>query len=80
MTETLKLKVKTVIGTGDPLDGIMLVPLLCDWNVPKNCAYGALTGEECDKPLRRIYVLEEPLQGHRSIAVCEDHHRVLTTE
>ncbi|KKM83610.1 hypothetical protein LCGC14_1307600 [marine sediment metagenome] len=77
MTETLKLNVKTVIGTGGPLDGIMLTPLLCDWKVPKNCAYGALTGKECEKSLRRIYVLEEPLQGHKAIGVCEEHHQVL---
>ena len=77
MTETLTLKVKTVIGTGDPLDSIMLVPLICDWNIPKNCAYGALTGQECNRTLRHIYVLEEPLQGHKSIGVCEDHHQLL---
>lgn len=68
------LRVKTVIGTGDPLDGIWLLPLIVDWGVPKGCIGGAIDGEECDAPIRRLYVLEEPFQGFMTVGCCEDHH------
>ena len=76
----LKLSVTTVIGTGDPFDGIMLVPLISDWGVPRDCIF-SVTGEPCAKPLRRLYVLSEPLigfgggdKGFLVVGACEDHH------
>jgi hypothetical protein len=72
----VKLAVKTVIGTGDPLDGIMLLPLIADWRVPRNCLM-ALQGEKCEAPIRRLYVLEEPVEGFDVLGVCEAHHVAL---
>lgn len=76
MTETVKLRVGTVIGTGDPLDRMELLPLIVDWRVPSNCLW-SLAGTPCEKPLSRLYVLDEPLQGHRVVGVCEQHHVAL---
>ena len=75
--QAIKLKVKEVIGTGDPTDVITLIPLISQWRVPRECAW-VLTGEECGKPLSRLYVLQEPIQGHRIVGVCRDHHDLLT--
>lgn len=74
--ETIHLRVGTVIGTGDPFDAIMLIPLIADWKVPRNCL-GSLMGGECTKSLTRLYVLDEPLQGHKVVGVCEKHHAAL---
>ncbi len=81
MNATVKLGVETVIGTGDPLDVIMLIPLIHDWNVPRECIMG-VTGTPCEAPIRRIYVLREPLvgfgggeQGFKHVGICEAHHR-----
>ena len=75
MTETLK--VQCVIGTGAPMDSIMLVPLLVDWKVPEGCIGGVMDGAECTKAAARIYVLAEPFQGHTTVRVCREHHAVL---
>ena len=37
--QILKLSVKQVIGRGDALDSLMLMPLIIDWRVPKNCIW-----------------------------------------
>ena len=71
--ETLKLSVKSIIGTGDPFDAIMLIPLIADWRVPRNCLM-ALEGVRCDAPIRRLYVLDKPIEGHRVLGICEAHH------
>ena len=54
----------------------MLIPLISDWKVPKECIH-SLTGDVCEKPLRRLYVLEEPVQGFKVVGVCEEHHQAL---
>lgn len=81
--DTLKLSVKTIIGTGDPFDVIMLIPLISDWAVPRECIY-SLTGEACEGPLSRLYVLHEPLigfgggdDGFGVVGACEKHHALL---
>ena len=71
--ETLKLFVKTIIGTGDPVDAMMLIPLIADWRVPRNCLM-ALQGVHCDAPIRRLYVLETPIEGYGVLGICEAHH------
>lgn len=70
----LTIKVNSVIGTGDPFDVLMLIPLIHQWRVPQNCAIGALQGEDCKNPISRIYVLREPVEGHKCIGACESHH------
>ena len=77
--DTLTLSVKNIIGTGDPSDVITLIPLISQWGVPRECAYGALTGEGCEKPLARLYVLNEPIQGHSVVGMCREHHETLTS-
>ena len=79
--EKVHLDIKTVIGTDDPMDGIMLIPLIVDWHVPRECIWN-ITGENCDTRLRRLYVLNEPLhgfgggpEGFAVVGVCEEHHR-----
>jgi hypothetical protein len=79
VSEIIKLSVKTVIGTGDPFDAIMLIPLICDWRVPQNCLM-ALQGEKCDATIRRLYVLETPIEGHGVLGICEAHHQALQPE
>jgi len=78
MTPTA-IQVKTIIGTGDPLDAIVLLPLIADWRVPRNCLV-ALRGEKCDAPLRRLYVLVEPVKGHSVLGICEQHHQEFGNE
>ena len=63
--EKRSLSVSSVIGTGDPSDRIMLIPLISQWKVPRNCLWN-MTGEECDASLIRLYVLDEPLDGHKT--------------
>lgn len=75
MTE--KLKVKEIIGTGDPFDMIALIPLLHDWKVPEGCIGGVRDGEECNATATRIYVLAEPFQGFNCVRACERHHQEL---
>jgi len=81
-TERIHLSVKTVIGDPDPLlASIMLLPLVCDWGVPRECIWN-LTGEKCEKPLARLYVLNEPLlgfgggdAGYKTVGACKEHHK-----
>lgn len=73
-TEHISLNVKSIIGTGAPSDIIMLIPLISQWGVPRECAYGALTGEKCEDPIRRLYCLAEKVQGFSVIGVCAKHH------
>lgn len=81
-TPTLQLQVKRVIGTGDPMDALLLIPLISQWGVPKECIYNVK--EECTAPLHRLYVLEEPLVGFGNtptgfsvVGACEAHHQLL---
>jgi hypothetical protein len=68
-TQTIHLGVDTVIGDGDP---ISLMPLVCDWHVPPNCLM-ALQGEDCQAPLAYLYVLREPVNGHKALGICREH-------
>lgn len=79
MSDTIHLGVERVIGTGDPSDAVTLTPLIVQWQVPSNCLW-ALIGTPCDQPLRRLYVLREPVQGHKVLGVCEQHHAELAGE
>lgn len=76
--EELVIEVERVIGTGDPLDGIMLIPLRHEWGVPAECLMNLST--PCQAPLRRLYVLKTPLQGHSVVGVCEQHHQEFYTK
>ena len=72
--ETVGLEVETTIGTGDPLDSIMLIPLLSQWHIPKCCLWN-LTGEECKETQSRIYILRKPIKGFNRVGICEKHHQ-----
>ena len=74
MQETLTIKVNSVIGTGDPMDRVMLLPLIAQWGAPSNCGIGALMGEDCEEPVTRLYTLQEPVQGFACLSACEAHH------
>ena len=74
---SVELDVETVIGTGDAVDGIMLIPLISQWGVPHNCLV-ALRGDKCEEPLSRLYVLRAPVGRHKILGICEDHHKELT--
>ena len=73
-TKTVSLKIKEVIGTGDPLDSIMLIPLITDWKMPRECVW--TLKEECKNPIKRLYVLDEPIDGHKVVGCCEEHHKI----
>ncbi len=75
----LNLSVKQVIGTGDPFDQIMLLPLITDWQVPRNCMM-ALCGVDCQATISRLYVLDTPVDGHGVLGICETHHREFAKE
>ena len=76
-SETVRLSVKEIIGTGDPFDMIALIPLISQWRVPRECVYGALTSSGCGNPLSRLYVLSEPVQGFSVVGICREHHALL---
>ena len=78
--ETINLKVNTVIGTGDPFDQIMLIPLICDWGVPKECIWSLK--EKCENRISRLYALREKLDiGDgvmvSTVGICEEHHKII---
>ena len=82
-TTRISVTAKTVIGTGDPFDGLMLIPLIADWGVPRECIT-SITGDPCTERISRLYVLEEPLcgfgggpDGFKVVGVCEKHHAAL---
>jgi len=77
VSASVKLGIETVIGTGDALDSIMLIPLISQWRVPTNCLV-VLRGDTCEEPLSRLYVLREPVKGHKILGVCESHHKELS--
>ena len=68
------LGVKTVIGAG--WDRISLLPLIVDWHIPDRCLM-VLAGQDCRESIRRLYVLDEPMQGHGVLGICEPHHQQL---
>ena len=78
MIETIRLEVNTVIGTGDPFDRIMLIPLISQWKVPTNCVWNLK--EPCDNRISRLYSLREPVNGHGIVGICEEHHTVVGGE
>ena len=65
--ETIHLEVNTVIGTGDPFDQIMLIPLISDWKVPKECIWNLK--EKCEKNLTRLYSLRKKLDIGNGVMV-----------
>ena len=71
----MTLSVKKVIAS-DPPDAIGVIPLVCDWGIPRNCLV-ALRGEDCKQPIAAIYVLDEPIEGHCALGVCAEHHAEL---
>ena len=76
MTETIHLGVKKIIGDGSALQRIELIPLMAQWYVPHQCLY-SLISIECSERVSRLYVLEESIQQHRVLGICEKHHQEL---
>lgn len=73
---TLQLQARSIVGTGDPIDGIMLIPLRSQWGAARAC--GLVQDEEepeCEAMIQRIVILEasELGPGGTSIALCEAH-------
>jgi len=73
MVETVYLEVDSIIGTGDPADKIMLLPLIYDWHVPNQCIFNI--SEPCEEMISRLYRLRNPVQDHTTVGVCEKHHQ-----
>ena len=78
--ETIHLEVNTVIGTGDPFDQIMLIPLISDWGVPKQCIWNLK--EKCENNISRLYALREKLDVGdgvmvSTVGICEEHHKIV---
>ena len=78
--EQLNLNVNIVIGTGDPFDQIMLIPLRFDWGVPRECIWNLK--EKCDNNISRLYALREKIDVGggvmvSTVAICEEHHKII---
>ena len=78
--ETINLQVNTVIGTVDPFDQIMLIPLICDWKVPRECIWNLK--EKCENNIGRLYALREKFDIGggvmvTTVGICEEHHKIL---
>lgn len=77
--ETIHLKVKSIIGGDDPVTDLETQCLGINWKVPKECLVVA-AGIECSAPIAKLYVLEEEIQGHKVVGVCNEHHKELVEE
>ena len=80
MAEGIHLEVNTVIGTGDPFDKIMLIPLICDWKVPRECIWNLK--EKCENGINRLYALRKEIDigdgvMASTVGICEEHHKIL---
>jgi len=70
------IRVKSVIGTGDPFDILFVIPLIHSHGYPPNCCFGELMdGANCERKVQRLLVLEEPFQGHELLSACEAHFK-----
>lgn len=75
------IRVQRVIGTGDPLDMIFLVPLVHQWGASRACATEG--DSTCEAPLRRIVILAPPGftddagRTTDTLAYCEPHFGML---
>jgi hypothetical protein len=74
---TTTATVLNVIGTGDPMDMIFMIPLVHEWRASRACA--TEQQEPCEKPIQRIVILAEPGIiddhgiAHATLAYCESH-------
>jgi hypothetical protein len=77
---TQEVAVSHVVGTGDPLDMLLLIPLIVQWGVPRACETELDEGT-CEVPIRRIVILAEPgfTDGagsvFRELGYCETHYQ-----
>ncbi len=76
MSDTTNLKINSVIGTGDPFDVIMVIPLIHDWGVPDHCVFCWGEGKEKadSKPISRLLCLAEEFAGNKVVGCCEEHY------
>lgn len=74
-TQHITLKINSVVGTGDPFDAIMLIPLIADWRVPNHCVFCYADGrrKEQSATITRLLRLREPFDGHMTLGCCEAH-------
>jgi len=68
MTEKINLKVRNVIGTGDPLEAFDMIVLVCQWGLSDKCFI-------CDGRVSRIWILDPPYEGATKACVCEKCHK-----
>lgn len=75
--------VKRVVGTGHPVDVILLIPIVANWQAARACGLeqDVPLPIGCDAPIGRILILEEPGltddQGRpqSTLAMCEPHYQ-----
>jgi hypothetical protein len=70
--------IRRVVGTGNPIDALFLIPLIRQWGASRACT--TEQEEPCDAPIGRIVILEPPGLAddaeHTSdtLAYCEPHY------
>jgi hypothetical protein len=81
MTDRLNIVPKSVVGTGDPMDVLMVIPLLSSWGASRACGL-APDGDACEAPLQRIVIVDHTdppgeLATNTTLAFCEPHFQAM---
>lgn len=73
---------RSIIGTGDPVDIITMIPLLHSHGIQRACVMADETAEHCAEPIQRAVVVDHTdppgvFQPGDSLGFCEPHFQVL---
>lgn len=77
---------RSIVGTGDPMDIIMMIPLVHSWHPARGCVVVQDEGEpECQEPVTRIVIVDhtdppDVFTGDgwkNGLAFCEPHFRAV---
>jgi hypothetical protein len=74
------IRVRSVIGTGNPMDTVFMLPLVGQWGATRACTLARDNSDDprCERMIGRIVVLAEPGiiddngQGQSVLAFCEE--------
>lgn len=81
--DTLTITPKSVVGTGSPVDAIMLIPLISQWRAQRACGLAQDESEaDCEKMIQRLVIVAKTdppgeLKENDTLAFCEAHFQKL---
>lgn len=83
LQQQLSITPKSIVGTGDPIDGLMLIPLASQWGAQRACHLVQDEHEaDCEAMIQRLVIVAktdppDEIPANATLAFCEPHFQII---